>query len=130
MQKLQWEKSWDKAVATQDREQIELIFLKTKDLMIEDILFTPIREAINYKKEFLVTVLVHNFTDQELIFDQTRLVYAIGNEVMARYLFTIPMLIIPPKASMPWTFIFPEGSYFAASFLENGRLQIHSISKG
>ncbi|MBD7944275.1 SLAP domain-containing protein [Psychrobacillus sp. FSL K6-2684] len=127
MQKLQWEKSWDKAVATQDREQIELIFLKTKDLMIEDILFTPIREAINHKKEFLVTVLVHNFTDQELIFDQTRLVYAIGNEIMARHLFTIPMLIIPPKASMPWTFIFPEGSYIAASFLENGRLQIHSI---
>ncbi len=127
MQKLQWEKSWDKAVATQDREQIELFFLKTKDLMIEDILFTPIREAINYKKEFLVTVLVHNFTDQELIFDQTRLVYGIGNERKASHLFTITMLIIPPKVSMPWTFIFPEGSYFAAGFLENGRLQIHSI---
>lgn len=108
MQKLQWEKSWDKAVATQDREQIELIFLKTKDLMIEDILFTPIREAINHKKEFLVTVLVHNFTDQELIFDKTRLVYAIGNERKASHLFTIPMLILPPKVSMPWTFIFPK----------------------
>lgn len=110
MQQLKFEPSWDKALAAQDREQIELIFQKTKDLVIETVLFSPIREALNHKKEFLVTVLVHNFTDQELIFDQTRLVYMINEELVAEHFFTIPTLNLPPKTSMPWTFIFPVHS--------------------
>lgn len=124
MQQLKFEPSWDKAVAAQDREHIELIFLKTKDQATESILFSPIREALNHKKEFLVTVLVHNFSNQELIFNKIPLVYLIDQELAAEHVFTIPIFNIPAKTSMPWTFIFPVHNMDERTLSSRGYIRI------
>lgn len=124
MQQLQFEAAWKKALSAQDRNIIEHIFNETKDHCDSPVVFSPIREAINHKKDLLVTVLVHNFTDYPLTFENTRLVYSNEQEVLAEYEFTLPALLIPPHVSTPWTLIFPTDSYTAASSLWNGNVAI------
>lgn len=111
MQQLQYETSWEKALAAQDRHNIEKIFNESKHLNSSDIICSPIRQAVNHKQQLLVTVLVHNFTDNPLTFNNTRLVYRTQQQIIADDEFTLLTLTIPPFVSMPWTFIFPEFSY-------------------
>ncbi|MGG3927179.1 SLAP domain-containing protein [Metabacillus fastidiosus] len=127
MQQLQFETSWDKALAAQDRQNIEKIFSETKYLNSSDILCSPIREAINHKEELLVSVLVHNFSDRPLTFNNTRLLYSVKGDVIADEAFTLPALVIPSQVSMPWTFIFPKVSYIIGTSFKNGRLEILEI---
>lgn len=123
-QQLQFEASWDKALATEDRHSIENIFHETKHLNATEILFSPIREAINHKEELLITVLVHNFSDKNLQFNNTRILYKIEGEVIADHVFTLPAIMVPPNVSMPWTFIFPKDNYLLKRTYQNGRLEI------
>ncbi|KGR76231.1 SLAP domain-containing protein [Ureibacillus sinduriensis] len=124
MQQLQFEASWDKALAAEDRLEIKRIFDETKRHDQSDIVFTPIREANNHEEALLVTVLVHNFTNESLSFQNTRLLYSIQGEVIAEETFTLPALSIPHKTSMPWTFIFPKGSYQQQSDIVNGHIRL------
>ncbi|PKG22932.1 SLAP domain-containing protein [Niallia nealsonii] len=124
MQHLQFEVSWDKALANQDRQNIERIFNETKHLNSSNIICSPIREAINHNEALLVSVLVHNFTDHLLTFNNTRLIYSIQGEIIADKAFTLPTIAIPSQVSMPWTFIFPKDSYTSQTSFENGRLEI------
>ena len=119
MQQLQFEASWDKALSAQDRNAIEKLFNDTKEQQHTALMFSPIREALNHRNELLVTVLVHNFSDNPVVFDDTRLVYSNEQVVVAENIFTLPTLTIPPHVSMPWTFIFTVHQGIA---LGNGRL--------
>jgi len=125
MQQLQFEASWNKALAQKDREDIERIFNETKHSAQSNIQFTTLRVAINHEEALLVTVLVHNFTDNPLIFDNKRLLYSIQGEAIADEVFTLPAFTVPSRVSMPWTFIFPNGSYKKQSLFENGQLEIN-----
>ena len=122
MQQLQFESSWDKTLSTQDRESIEKLFNDTKQQQDSTIVFSPIRQAINHRNELLVTVLVHNFSQQSLQFKDTRLVYLNGQKVLAENVFTLSTLTIPPQVSMPWTFIFPV---YQREDFGNGQLMMH-----
>lgn len=124
MQQLQFEASWDKAIAAEDRQHIENLFNETKHLNNYTVLFTPIREAINHKNELLVTALVHNFTESTLDFINKRLIYNIQGKVIGENKFTLPTLVIQPRVSMPWTFIFPKDNYIEQASYESGQLQI------
>ncbi|KGR85297.1 hypothetical protein CD30_19190 [Ureibacillus massiliensis 4400831 = CIP 108448 = CCUG 49529] len=124
MQQLQFETSWDKTLAASDRLYIEQIFNETKIKNNAEFLCSTIREATNYKEELLVTVLVHNFSEQSLLFINTKLRYSIQGEFIAEKLFTIPGLIIPPHISVPWTFIFPKDTFLKKSSYNNGCLEI------
>ncbi|WP_431027057.1 SLAP domain-containing protein [Lysinibacillus sp. LZ02] len=127
MQQLQLEASWDKALSAQDRAHIEKLFNEIKQQHYSTIVFSPIREAINHRNELLITVLVHNFSPFPLTFENTPLSYSNEQEVLAEQTFTLPALTIPAKVSMPWTFIFPQGSYTPGTSLWNGRLEIQSL---
>ncbi|KGR78043.1 SLAP domain-containing protein [Ureibacillus manganicus] len=124
MQKLQFETSWDKALAAEDRQQIEKLFHNTKKLNSSEILFSRIRVAINHKDELLVTVLVHNFSDRPLDFINKRLIYSIQGEVIGDSKFTLPALVIQPRVSIPWTFIFPKETYTEQPSYETGQITI------
>lgn len=124
MQYLQFESSWEKALAAQDRQNIESIFSKAKNQNGSNIICSAIREAINHKEELLVSVLVHNFTDHTITFNNTRLLYSKQGANIADKTFTLPTLAIPSQVSMPWTFIFPKNSYTPQTNLMNGRLEI------
>ncbi|WP_332649558.1 SLAP domain-containing protein [Lysinibacillus sp. 54212] len=123
MQQLQFEAAWDKTLSSQDRDEIQRIFNETKHQNYSTIAFSPIREAINHKEELLITVLVHNFSDNPLIFDHTRLVYSTEQGAIAEKVFSLPALSIPPHTSMPWTFIFPKETYVKKNSPLNGQLQ-------
>lgn len=107
MQTLQFEASWDKTLSKKDRIMIEVLFESTKDPAGNSIRFTPIWEAENYKRELLITVLIHNFTETDLQFSGAKLRYEDGHKQFAEHIFTLPNVTIPSKVSMPWTFIFP-----------------------
>ena len=124
MQQLQFEGTWDQAISTQDRVYIEKVFAETKHLNGSGIIFSPLREAINHQEDLLVSVLVHNFTGQTLLFKNIKLVYRIGEESLAEMFFTLPKLVIPNKVSMPWTFIFPKGYYKPHMSYKNGRIEV------
>lgn len=124
MQQLQFESSWDKQIAPQDRENIEKIFNETKHLNSSSVIFSPIREAINHKEALLVSVLVHNFTEHPLTLIDAKLHYSVNNEVIAEKEFTLPDLVIPSQVSMPWTFIFPKDSYRATPSFKHGKIEL------
>ncbi|MGY3715812.1 SLAP domain-containing protein [Sutcliffiella cohnii] len=124
MQQLRLEPAWDRTLSTNDRQHIEHIFQETKHIQNSRISFSPIREAKNHSEALLITVLIHNGTDQPLTFHNKRLKYKIRDEVIGDYLFTLPELSVPSNVSMPWTFIFPKGSYMRNVPFENGELNI------
>lgn len=123
MQKLQFESAWDKTISEKDRERIQQVFLQTAPVITKNIEFTPLWEAINHKGELLVTVLVQNFGEQMITFQNKKLQYWEDRNMIATYSFTLPALKIEPATSMPWTFIFPEGCMGHQPSLKNGRLQ-------
>ncbi|MFC4410114.1 SLAP domain-containing protein [Chungangia koreensis] len=122
MQKLQFEASWDKALSKKDRVMIEELFESTKEPATEPIRFTPIWEAENYKKELLITVLIHNFTETDLNFIDAKLRYDAGQEQFAEHTFNLPNVTVPSSCSMPWTFIFPADARERVAKPENGKL--------
>ena len=122
MQKLQFEAAWDKTISAQDRLLIEQAFYKTKE---QDgrISCYVIRTAINYKKQLLITTLIHNRTDQQLNF-RNREVSIITEAGKFTQNFTIGALEIPPYCSMPWTFIFDESINFQITEIKQMDIEI------
>ncbi|THE09305.1 SLAP domain-containing protein [Bacillus timonensis] len=108
MQKLVFEDAWDRTIAQKDREEIERIFQEAVAHLDTGVTFTTIRIAVNHKNERLVTAIIHNRTERTLIFENTPLDIWVGDNRLAEHKFTYPTLQVPPKTSMPWTFIFPE----------------------
>lgn len=115
---LQYEKSWDKALATVDRTRIEHLFLHAK----KSENFTAIKEAINHQETLLISVLIHNRREETLIFNNTALTYELHGQSIATAQFTLPQLKIPPHTSMPWTFLFPKESYVRCDHYKGGTL--------
>ena len=111
MQKLQFERAWDKTISKKDRLALEQLFQETVEQRETLIDCHVYRRAINHKREMLITVLIHNFSHQALVFNnyQVQCLFD-GGQVMQN--FTIPSLCIPVNTSMPWTFIFKDRSQF------------------
>ncbi|MDR4889906.1 SLAP domain-containing protein [Fredinandcohnia sp. QZ13] len=108
MQRLLFEEAWDRTISQKDREEIERIFQDVVLNLDMGVTFTTVRIAVNHKVERLVTSIIHNRTEQTLIFENTILEIWVGDKRLAEHNFTYPTLQVPPKTSMPWTFIFPE----------------------
>ncbi|MCM3654753.1 SLAP domain-containing protein [Metabacillus litoralis] len=128
MQLLRFESSWDKTLSDKDRVMIQQFFLETNVANDESIQFIPLRQALNYKGDLLVTVLIHNFSKQIHLFQDKTLHYLENNKIVAEHIFTLPSLIIESKTSMPWTFIFPPHSLIGHLTLENARLELVDIT--
>lgn len=123
MQKLQFEPSWDKTLSPKDRKRIEEIYFETSLSNPANVQLTPLWQATNHKGELLVTVLVHNFSQQVLLFHNKKLRYIENKEIIAEYIFNLPSLVIQRETSMPWTFIFPVESLKKPATLEKGHLE-------
>lgn len=128
MQKLQFESSWEHAIALKDRELITNIFQNSNTEDGQSIRLEPIWEAMNYKGEVLITVLIHNFSNKGLTFQNQKFTYIEKETIIAEHIFTVPQLIIKPKTSMPWTFIFPTESLEMKEIRGNGKLKMETNS--
>ncbi|MEH7237609.1 SLAP domain-containing protein [Bacillus sp. JJ1562] len=107
MQKLVFEEAWERTISQKDREEIEHIFHEGIANQDTGITFTIVRIAVNHKNERLVTAIVHNKTEQNLVFANSLVQFWIEDKLIAEHKFTLPALLVPPETSMPWTFIFP-----------------------
>ncbi|MDS9473189.1 SLAP domain-containing protein [Sporosarcina pasteurii] len=102
MQTLFFQPAWDQTIAPADREKITHLF---QSLHFKDgIHFSFLWEAVNYKEERLVTVLLHNVEDTPLKLANIAIDYLKDKQAMTG-LFTLP-LQVPERTTMPWTFIF------------------------
>ncbi|MFD2618646.1 SLAP domain-containing protein [Terrilactibacillus laevilacticus] len=121
MQQLLFESSWDKTISMKDRKIIHETFLKTKT-GDHNIHFVPLWQALNHKENLLVTVLIHNFSDELLSFNHTTIKYFEDRKQMAKYVFHLPALVVEAETSMPWTFIFPKETISENAKLDDGYL--------
>ncbi|WP_077358338.1 SLAP domain-containing protein [Virgibacillus halodenitrificans] len=124
MQTLIFETAWDKTIAPRDREQIEALFIETKDLFNEGIHFIPIRQAVNHRGDLLISVLIHNFSQEDYLFDKKTLQYKWEEKIIASHTFTLPFHIIKHHTSMPWTFIFPKETCVTTNNFTNGEIKL------
>lgn len=62
--------------------------------------------------------------DTVLTIQNQKFTYIEKETIIAERIFTIPQLIIKPKTSTPWTFIFPIESLKIKEILGNGRLEL------
>ncbi|AIF43981.1 SLAP domain-containing protein [Virgibacillus sp. SK37] len=124
MQTLVLEPAWDKTIAPQDREHIEVLFHETKRVFNEGVHFIPIRQAVNHRGDLLISVLIHNFSQEDYLFDQKTLQYMWNEKIVASHTFTLPFHIIKQHTSMPWTFIFPKETVVTTENFTNGELKL------
>ncbi|MDR7073929.1 SLAP domain-containing protein [Fictibacillus barbaricus] len=107
MQKLAFEQAWDKTIADQDRLEIQRVFseMNHENKKGQDAFL--LKTAFNHKLQFLVTVLVNNYSNESFSLLNQKAVYVESGKVIAK-LESEYTLEIPSQTSMPWTFIFSE----------------------
>ncbi len=107
MQKLYFEPAWDKTIAPSDREKIIGHFHQQTKQLQDGIHLSFLWNARNHKGEQLITVLIHNFEDDDVRLHNTIIAYYEQGERSANGTFRLPCEI-PGNTSMPWTFIFSK----------------------
>ncbi|WP_161493891.1 SLAP domain-containing protein [Virgibacillus necropolis] len=125
MQKLTFESKWDKTIADQDRERIKQLFQKTILDPGINIQFTSLWQAKNHRGELLVAVLIHNTSQRNFTFLDQIMTYVVSGTIFAEHTFPSP-ITVEKQTSMPWTFIFPVGSFNSSQSFEDGVLRITS----
>lgn len=124
MQQLVFEAAWEKTIARKDRQTIIRNFEQVlATLPSTGVHFTLLKKAVNHRDDLLITVLIHNCNEKPLDFDRDVLQYRLDEQILARHTFHLP-LKIAGKTSMPWTFIFPAGSYTEQALRVKGKLEI------
>lgn len=125
MQELLFESSWDKNLAERDRTHIQAVYNQSVlRLPSTGIHFTELWKAKNHHNNLLLTTLIHNRNNHYFVWRQYILQYRLSNQILARHPFDISSLNIPAKTSMPWTFIFPSGTYTKRVWKEKGLLEV------
>ncbi|MBY6037436.1 SLAP domain-containing protein [Fictibacillus nanhaiensis] len=109
MQKLVFEPAWDRTLAQRDRLNIEQIFSDIHHEQKEGQQAVLVKTAFNHKDEFLVTVLLNNYSKEAFSLLGKRVVYKEEEQIVADFM-SVYTLEIPAETSMPWTFIFPAHS--------------------
>ncbi|KZE63821.1 hypothetical protein AWM68_11945 [Fictibacillus phosphorivorans] len=106
MQNLAFESAWDRTLAHKDRLEIERVFsgLNHTHRMGQEAVI--LKTAFNHKEEFLVTVLVSNYSKEPFLLEDKKVLYNEGGELISE-MKSHYELVIPAQTSMPWTFIFP-----------------------
>lgn len=118
MQSLVWQEKWATTLSKQDRREIEGIFSQSvRHLHKGMVNFTPIWQAKNHRNDLLISVVIHNTTEDRFALQNTPIAYIAENETtLAQHTFTTNQIVVEPNTSMPWTFIFPG----AGDVLEKG----------
>jgi SLAP domain-containing protein len=109
LQKLVFESAWDRTLAERDRLEIERIFSEINAEGKEGYQAVLLKTAFNHKREFLVTVLLNNYSKIPMSLLGKMVVYKEKNRTIGEFE-SAYTLEIPAETSMPWTFIFPAGS--------------------
>ncbi|WP_066185906.1 SLAP domain-containing protein [Gracilibacillus timonensis] len=108
MQQLIFTEAWDRTISSQDRQRLETLFQQTKDTAHHDLSFTIVRIAVNHHNHLLVTVLIHNTSNQTIDLTCETIHLLSNKQFLSKLSITDPRLRLPTNTSMPWTFIFTD----------------------
>src|SRR5699024_12878279 len=89
----------------EDREQREHVVNQNARVNTNGVEVTVLKEATNHNGHVLVTMLIHNRSEDDLAIDNAVIEYRRKGQQIATDTFKLPF-VIPPKTSMPWTFIY------------------------
>jgi SLAP domain-containing protein len=123
VQKLAFESAWDRTLAEKDRNEIERVFSEINAEGKEGYQAVLLKTAFNHKREFLVTVLLNNYSKIPMSLLGKKVVYKEKNRTIGEFE-SAYTLEIPAETSMPWTFIFPAGSLIDTPNGDSGELII------
>jgi SLAP domain-containing protein len=123
VQKLAFESAWDRTLAEKDRNEIERVFSEINAEGKEGYQAVLLKTAFNHKREFLVTVLLNNYSKIPMSLLGKKVVYKEKNRTIGEFE-SAYTLEIPAETSMPWTFIFPAGSLIDPPNGDSGELTI------
>jgi SLAP domain-containing protein len=123
VQKLAFESAWDRTLAEKDRNEIERIFSEINAEGKEGYQAVLLKTAFNHKREFLITVLLNNYSKIPMSLLGKMVVYKEKNRTIGEFE-SAYTLEIPAETSMPWTFIFPVGSLIDPPDGDSGELII------
>ncbi|WP_181833146.1 SLAP domain-containing protein [Bacillus taeanensis] len=107
-QELVYEPTWKRVLSEQDHDLIEKIFERTPPPTEGEIQFIPIRAAYNHRGDLIATALIQNSKNSSFSVYELTLIYKENGTELAKHVFTIPRLHIPPHTTMPWSFLFPK----------------------
>jgi SLAP domain-containing protein len=123
LQKLVFESAWDKTLAPKDRSEIERVFSEINTEGKKEKQAVILKTAFNHKQEFLVTVLLNNYSKIPMLLLGKKVVYKENGQTLGKFE-SAYTLEVPVQTSMPWTFIFPPGCLEGAPSGESGELEI------
>jgi|SRR5690625_4181924 len=123
MQKLLFEKAWNKTISEADRTEIKTAFQKAVLFRKPAIQFSQLWQAMNHKGDLLITVIIHNVSEDAFPFKNQTLYYRAEEKTAAKHNFTLPVEV-KAKTSMPWTFIFPKESIISSSGTDIGIIEL------
>jgi SLAP domain-containing protein len=123
LQKLVFESAWDRALAQKDRHEIERVFSEFVFERKVERQAVLLKTAFNHKREFLVTVLLNNYSKVPMSLLGKKVVYKEGDQTLGEFK-SVYTLEVPAETSMPWTFIFPAGSLIDTPDGDSGELTI------
>jgi SLAP domain-containing protein len=109
LQKLVFESAWDKTLAPKDRSEIERVFSVINTEEKKEKQAVILKTAFNHKQEFLVTVLLNNYSRIPMSLLGKKVVYKEKDQTIGEFESSYT-LEVPAQTSMPWTFIFSAGS--------------------
>lgn len=104
-QTLYFEPAWEKAISKSDRQFILATFEKQHFASGANLMSTYLQHAYNHRHQLLYTVLIHNFRNCAYLFKDKKVTLLDVKGSFISDTFTLPVKI-PPRSSMPWTFIF------------------------
>jgi SLAP domain-containing protein len=123
LQKLVFESAWDRTLAQKDRHEIERVFSEINTEGNEGYQTVILKTAFNHKREFLVTVLLNNYSKNSLSLLGKKVVYKEEDQIFGEFE-SAYTLEVPAQTSMPWTFIFPARSLIDPPDGDSGELII------
>lgn len=118
-----FESAWDRTLAEKDRNEIERVFSEINAEGKEGYQAVLLKTAFNYKQEFLVTVLLNNYSKIPMSLLGKKVVYKEKDQILGEFE-SAYTLEVPAQTSMPWTFIFPAGSLIDPPDGDSGALII------
>lgn len=106
---LDLEESWEKALAEQDKEQLEKLVKEMTPPKPGEVNFMGIQATQTEEGALHVTLLIRNGSEKNIQIQQLPLIVEdASNEIIAKGGFQLNSLEIKANTSKPWTFIFPK----------------------
>ncbi|WP_377887298.1 SLAP domain-containing protein [Alkalihalobacillus sp. R86527] len=118
---LRFEDKWEKAISPSDHEEFNKVHQRFP-IKSNELLFAPVRVAMNHNGALLATVLILNGYKSNWRLYERAIQYVESTDIVAEGSFTRESLEIPSQSAVPWTFIFPSSSFLRAPSFQDWKI--------